>query len=69
MALNLCDFENKARDAIKGFWQARDDARQKQKESGKADQGERTGVTGGKNLDGFSSLLVDLIKANVPNSC
>ena len=64
MPLNLCDYDSKARDAIKAFWQSRDDARKKQKESGKIDQGERAGVTGGKNMDGFSSLVIDLVKAN-----
>ena len=64
MALNLCDYETKAREAIKGFWQTRDDAKQKQRESGKSDQGERAGVTGGKNMDGFSSLVIELVKAN-----
>lgn len=64
MPLNLSDYEVKARAAIKGFWQTRDVAKQKQKESGKADQGERAGVTGGKNMDGFSDLVVDLVRAN-----
>lgn len=64
MALDLCDFENKAHEAIKAFWQARTDATQKQRESGKSDQGERAGVTGGKNMDGFSRLVIDLVKAN-----
>lgn len=64
MPLNLCDYKNKTRDAIKAFWQTRDDAKQKQKKSGKPDQGERAGVTGGKNMDGFSSLVVDVVKAN-----
>ncbi|MFM2274863.1 MAG: hypothetical protein RL211_735 [Pseudomonadota bacterium] len=69
MPLNLCDYENKTRDAIKAFWQTRDDAKQKQKEAGKADQGERAGVTGGKNMDGFSRLVIDLVKANgLPNA-
>lgn len=69
MALNLCDFEKKAHAAIKAFWQARDDAKKKQKESGKSDQGERAGVTGGKNMDGFSDLVIDLVKANgLPNA-
>lgn len=67
--LNLCDYENKAHDAIKAFWQARDDAKQKQKASGKVDQGERAGVTGGKNMDGFSKLVIDVVKANgLPNA-
>lgn len=69
MGLNLCNFENKAHAAIKAFWQARDDAKTKQKESGKSDQGERAGVTGGKNMDGFSDLVIDLVQANgLPNA-
>jgi hypothetical protein len=64
MALNLCDFENKTNAAIKAFWRSRDDAKRKQKAAGKSDQGERAGVTGGKNMDGFSNLVIDLVKAN-----
>jgi hypothetical protein len=64
MALNLCDHEHKARDAIKAFWQTREDARQKQATAGKSDQGERAGVTGGKNMDGFSNLVTELVRAN-----
>lgn len=64
MALDLSDYENKAREAIKAFWQTRADATQKQKESGKSDQGERAGVTGGKNMDGFANLVIDIVKAN-----
>lgn len=64
MTLDLCDYENKAREAIKAFWQTRLDATLKQKTSGKFDQGERAGVTGGKNMDGFSNLVVDIAKAN-----
>lgn len=64
MPLNLCDYDDKARDAIKVFWQTRGDAKKKQKESGKTDQGERAGVTGGKNMDGFSSLAINLVRAN-----
>ncbi|GAB1385064.1 PaeR7I family type II restriction endonuclease [Melaminivora sp.] len=69
MALNLCDFEKKTNAAIKAFWRARDDAKRKQKESGKLDQGERAGVTSGKNMDGFADLVMDLVKANgLPNA-
>ena len=69
MSLNLADYEFKAGLAIKAFWQTRDDAKQKQKESGKSDQGERAGVTGGKNMDGFSDLVVDLVRSNgLPNA-
>jgi len=69
MALNLCDFEKKANTPVKAFWRTRDDAKRKQKESGKSDQGERAGVTGGKNMDGFANLVTDLVKANgLPNA-
>ena len=69
MALNLCDFEKKTQAAIKAFWQTRDDAKLTQKESGKSDQGERAGVTGGKNMNGFSDLVIDLVRANgLPNA-
>jgi type II restriction enzyme len=64
MALDLVDYERKAREAIKAFWGNREAARQKQIESGKTDQGERGGVTAGKNMDGFLALLLDIIKAN-----
>jgi hypothetical protein len=64
MALNLCNYETKAHAAIKAFWQSRDDATRKQQQAGKSDQGERAGVTGGKNMDGFADLVIDLVKAN-----
>ena len=46
------------------FWGNREKARQKQIEAGKADQGERAGVTAGKNMDGFIALIIDLVNAN-----
>lgn len=64
MALDLVDYEQKAREAVKLFWRYREAAKQKQIESGKADQGERAGVTAGKNMDGFLALVLDIIKAN-----
>lgn len=64
MALDLVQYENKARKAIRGFWKSRDDASKKQAASGKRDQGERAGVTSGKNMDGFVSLVTDIVRAN-----
>lgn len=64
MALDLVNYDQKAHDAVKAFWGNREAARQKQIEAGKADQGERAGVTAGKNMDGFLSLVLDIIKAN-----
>src|ERR1019366_6656151 len=64
MSLNLADYENKIPGAVKAFWGNRAAAKQKQLELGKTDQGERAGVTGGKNMDGFLSLVADLVHAN-----
>ncbi len=64
MALDLVDYEHKSRDAVKAFWGNREAAKRKQIEAGKTDQGERAGVTAGKNMDGFLALVIDLIKAN-----
>lgn len=64
MALDLANCELKATEAVRDFWRNRDTARQKQVEAGRTDQGERTGVTSGKNMDGFVALLVDLVHAN-----
>ena len=64
MALDLVDYEQKAHDAVKAFWGNRQAARQKQIESGKADQGERAGVTAGKNMNGFLALVLDVVRAN-----
>ena len=64
MALDLVNYEQKAHEAVKAFWGNREAARQKQIESGKADQGERAGVTAGKNMDGFLALVLDVVRGN-----
>lgn len=64
MPLDLAAYEQKARKAVTHFWSSREKARDKQKESGKSDQGERAGVTGGGNMNGFADLVVDIVKAN-----
>jgi len=64
LALDLVDFERKANEAVQAFWGNREAARLKQIESGKADQGERAGVTAGKNMDGFIALIIDIVRAN-----
>lgn len=64
MAIDLANYQEKAREAVQAFWGNREEARQKQIEAGKADQGERAGVTAGKNMDGFIALVVDIVHAN-----
>jgi hypothetical protein len=64
MTLDLADYETKAREAVKAFWGNRAAAVAKQKELGRGDQGERAGVTAGRNMDGFIVLIQDVIRAN-----
>lgn len=64
MSIRLDGFEEKTQDAVRAFWGNREAARLKQQEAGKLDQGERSSVTAGKNMDGFITLIVDLIRAN-----
>lgn len=64
MALNLTNYDKQAQDAVKAFWGNREEAKKKQVAAGKIDQGERAGVTGGKNLDGFIALILKLVEAN-----
>lgn len=64
MALDLVQYEDKARKAVRKFWKSRDDASKKQAASGKSDQGERASVTSGKNMDGFVALVTEIVRAN-----
>lgn len=64
MPLDLANFEVKAKDSVKAFWGNRDAALKKQIEAGKVDAGSRGAVTGGKNMDGFVALMMDLVVAN-----
>ncbi|GAB00543.1 MULTISPECIES: PaeR7I family type II restriction endonuclease [Acinetobacter] len=64
MTLNLVNYEKKAEDAVKLFWGNRAAAKLKQINTGKADQGERAGVTAGKNMDGFLELILEVIQQN-----
>jgi hypothetical protein len=64
MPVSLADYDNKARKAVKAFWGSRSAAKKRQVKSGKQDQGERAGVTAGKNMDGFVSLATDIVHAN-----
>ena len=53
--------------AVKHFWKTRDSQAKGQK---KSDQGSRSSVTGGKQLDGFIELLVQVSKdLGVPEAC
>jgi hypothetical protein len=47
--------------AIASYWKTRRKQSKKQAKSGRADQGARTAVTGGAQMDGFVDLIADLI--------
>lgn len=64
MALDLADYELVTQNAVKAFWGSRAGAVLRQQEAGVVDQGERAGVTGGKNMDGFVELITNLVRAN-----
>ncbi len=57
-------------EAITHYWQTRADQRKKQEAGGKADQGLRSAVTGGAQMDGFISLFTDLVtQVGIPGGC
>jgi len=64
MPLYLTDYDTSTRQAIRAFWKERKSAKQKQHLSGKSDQGERSGVTSGKGMDGFVALVKSIVRAN-----
>jgi hypothetical protein len=64
MPLDLCDHEAHAQKAIRAFWRSRDQAKKRQVESGKVDQGGRAGVTAGQNLNEFVQLIRELVVRN-----
>lgn len=47
--------------AVARYWKTRQGQKDRQKESGKADQGLRSAVTGGAQMDGFIDLFTELI--------
>ena len=47
--------------AVKYFWATRDGQTKKQSVAGRQDQGARSAVTGGKQMDGFVNLIRELI--------
>ena len=64
MTIELVEYEEQARNAIRTFWTNRRRAEEKQRQVGRTDQGGRSSVTGGKNMNGFISLLAQVVRAN-----
>jgi len=56
--------------AVAHYWKTREGQRDKQKQTGKADQGLRSAVTGGAHMDGFIDLFTELIMhSGIPEQC
>ncbi|MFA7279857.1 MAG: PaeR7I family type II restriction endonuclease [Sterolibacterium sp.] len=64
MPIDMANYDKLAGDAVKAFWKNRQGATSKQKQSGKADQGERAAVTAGKNMDGFLRIVEEIVRRN-----
>ena len=64
MAIDLADYDTKARAAVRAFWENREQALQAQRTTGKADMGQRGAVTAGTHMNGFIALMIDLVRAN-----
>jgi hypothetical protein len=56
--------------AVAHYWGTRTAQRKKQEAGGKADQGLRSAVTGGAQMDGFIDLFTELVtQAGIPKEC
>jgi hypothetical protein len=58
----LNDISDRTSQAVAQYWATRLGQQKRQQESGRVDQGLRSAVTGGAQMDGFIQLFVDLIK-------
>ena len=58
------NFSEKVLEAVEYFWNTRSSQGNKQAESSITDKGNRSKVTGGKQLDGFVDLLKDILVLN-----
>lgn len=62
MSLDLADHESLARLGVQQFWSGRSSALANDED--RAQGGERAGVLGGKNMDGFLGLIAALVQRN-----
>jgi len=57
----LQNLPDRVEKAVAHYWQTRTSQRKKQEQTGKADQGLRSAVTGGAQMDGFIDLFTELV--------
>jgi hypothetical protein len=64
------EIDDRTSKAVAHYWQTRATQRKKQKTGGKTDQGLRSAVTGGAQMDGFIDLFTELVtEAGIPENC
>ena len=66
MSSSRISFEPRLRQAVRSFWSRRSSATAKQRAAGRSDQGNRSAVTGGKTLDSFRDMIVDVVRRHGP---
>lgn len=64
MSVDISSLDRLIPGAVRDFWRARGLAARTQKTRGVSDQGNRAGVTAGKNLDGFVAMTRQIIVDN-----
>lgn len=64
MSIDIGNYPQNVKKAVKAFWAGRKSASDKQTRAGKKDQGNRGAVTGGKNMNIFADLLESLVRKN-----
>lgn len=70
MGINLDAYHSMMNPAVAEFWTSRSAASRSQLDRGVADQGNRSSVTAGKNLDGFCRMVHQIIIDNgIPAEC
>ena len=63
-------FDQQVRSAVQYFWLKRAEQAKKQGAGARKDAGDRSAVTGGKQMDGFVNLLCGMLsEAGVPDAC
>ena len=58
----MSDFGKRIAEAVKSFWLTRESQRSRQRSTGARDTGLRSAVTGGRQMNGFVSLVGELLR-------
>jgi hypothetical protein len=66
----ILELQARTEQAVAHYWQTRASQHRRQEKAGHKDQGLRSAVTGGAQMDGFVDLFTDLIAdAGIPRAC